>query len=97
MMGGIALEKSEKARFSVTLTGLYVDRLNHLIEEGIFNNPGEIFRDSLRRTFRAYGLEPFTDKDRDAVKASEISRASVDTTDEKKVPEKKVPEDVASS
>lgn len=43
-----------------------MDRLNHLVEEGIFLSHGEIFRDSLRRTFRAYGLEPFTDKAREA-------------------------------
>lgn len=41
------------------MSGLYVDRLDHLVEEGIFIDRGEIFRDSLRRTFRAYGLEPF--------------------------------------
>ena len=93
----MALEDSEKTRLSVTLLGLYMDRLHRLVEMGVYLDSQEAIRDSLRRTFRAYGLEPFTDKDRDAVKASEISRASVDTTDEKKVPEKKVPEDVAPS
>ena len=43
-----------------------MDRLNYLVEEGIFMSHGDIFRDSLRRTFRAYGLEPFTDKAREA-------------------------------
>jgi len=44
------------------VTGRYLDRLNYLVEEGIFTNRGDVFRDSLRRTFRAYGLEPFADK-----------------------------------
>lgn len=70
-MGGIALEKSDKTRFSVTVSGTYRDMLNHLIEEGIFLSHGEVFRDSLRRTFRAYGLEPFTDKVREAEKVPE--------------------------
>jgi hypothetical protein len=30
-----------------------------LVEEGIFLTHGEVFRESLRRTFRAYGMEPF--------------------------------------
>lgn len=33
--------------------------LDHLVEEGLFLDRQEIFRDSLRRTFRAYGLKPF--------------------------------------
>ena len=56
------MEKNEKTRVNWTLSGLYMDRLDHLVKEGIFLTHGEIFRDSLRRTFRAYGLEPFPDK-----------------------------------
>ena len=41
------------------MTGLYVHLIDHLIEEGIFMDKGELFRESLRRTFRAYGLKPF--------------------------------------
>jgi len=52
------LEKSEKKRLSVTVTGTYVNRLNHLVKEGIFMTQGEVFRESLRRTFKAYGIEP---------------------------------------
>jgi len=70
-MGGIALEKSEKTRLSVTVTGLYVDRLDCLVEMGIYLDPQDAIRDSLRRTFRAYGLEPFTDKAREAEKVTE--------------------------
>jgi len=44
------------------VTGLYVDTLNHLVEKGIFQTRGEVFRAALRRIFRAYGLQPFTDK-----------------------------------
>jgi len=56
------LEKREKTRVNYTLSGRYMDRLDHLVKEGIFLNHGEIFRASLRMIFRAYGLEPFPDK-----------------------------------
>jgi len=44
------------------VTGLFVDTLNQLVDKGIFQTRGEVFRAALRRIFRAYGLEPFTDK-----------------------------------
>jgi len=90
----MALEKSEKNRFSVTLTGLYLDSVEYLIAEGIFLNTGEVFRDSLRRTFRAYGIEPFPDKDH-GLKASKIKGKAISF--EIKPVEKKVSEDVAPS
>ena len=43
------------------MTNLYVDSLDYLIEEGIFLAHADIIRDALRRTFRAYGIEPFRD------------------------------------
>lgn len=58
------------------MTGRYWDDINYLVEEGIFPSRGEFFRDSLRRSFRAYGLKPYTAKERAraTVKVSEISR-----------------------
>lgn len=66
------------------MTAHCLERLNYLVEEGIFPSRGEIFRDSLRRTFRAYGVKPFTDNEfvHETVKVSEVPRP-VDTTDEK--------------
>jgi len=58
-MGGIALEKSDKKRANLTITGLYVNLLDRMVEDGMFLDYGEVFRESLRRTFRAYGLKPF--------------------------------------
>ena len=75
-MGGIALERNEKTRLSVTLLGLYMDRLDRLVEMGIYLDPQDAIRDSLRKTFRAYGIEPFTDKDREAVKVPEDAARS---------------------
>ena len=73
-----------------------MDRLDRLVEMGIYLDPQEAIRDSLRRTFRAYGLEPFTDKER--ARDPEKSKISFEMRSvEKKVPEKKVPEDVAPS
>jgi len=67
------------------VSGLYVDRLDHLVEEGIFLSQGEVFRDALRRTFRAYGLEPFREV-REIEGENDVledSYAPVDLTDEK--------------
>lgn len=58
-MGGIALEKADKKRANLTMTGLYVNLLDRMVEDGMFLDYGEIFRESLRRTFRVYGLKPF--------------------------------------
>ena len=68
-----------------------MDRLHSLVEMGIYLDPQEAIRDSLRRTFRAYGLEPFTDKER--ARGSEKSEIRFDM----KSVEKKVPDDVAPS
>jgi len=61
-----------------------LDRINYLVEEGIFPSRGEFFRDSIRRTFRAYGVKPFTANElvHETVKVSVVPRP-VDTTDEK--------------
>ncbi|GAH85937.1 unnamed protein product [marine sediment metagenome] len=57
------------------MTGLYVDLLDRLVEMGIYLDTQDTIRDSLRRTFRAYGLEPFTDKGAEAEKVPEDESA----------------------
>jgi len=54
--------KDKNTRLSITVTSHCLKRLNYLVDEGILPSYGEIFRDSIGRTFRAYGLEPLTDE-----------------------------------
>jgi len=54
------LEKNEKTRISVTMTGTYVEALDHLVDEGLYLGRGEIVLEALRRLFGSYGLEPFS-------------------------------------
>jgi len=48
-----------KTRFSVILTGPFLEALDLLIEEGIYKDHQSGIRDALRRLFRLYGIEPF--------------------------------------
>ena len=59
MKGLTTLDKSKKTRVSVTLSDLYLEAIDLLVEEGLYLNPGEIFREALRRIFRAHKIEPF--------------------------------------
>ena len=52
-------EKVVKIRVSVTLTKLYIDALDHLVEEGIYLSKGEIILEALRNLLRRQGIEPF--------------------------------------
>ena len=52
-----------KNRVSVTMTQLYVEILDSLVEEGIYLNRGEAVLDALRLLFTLYGREPFSEKD----------------------------------
>lgn len=54
------IEKNEKIRISVTMTGTYVEALDHLVEEGLYLGRGEIVLEALRRLFGSYGLESFS-------------------------------------
>lgn len=56
-------EKVEKIRVSVTITKTHLAALDHLVEEGIFLSRGEVIHESLRKTFREYGIEPFGEKE----------------------------------
>jgi len=52
-------EKAEKQRVSVTMPQAFVEKLDKLVEEGLYLNRGQIVREGLRYVFRGYGLEPF--------------------------------------
>ena len=49
---------NEKKRFSVTLTGPYIDALDSLVKEGIYMDHQGGIRHALRRLFRFHGIEP---------------------------------------
>jgi len=52
-------DKSDKNRFSVTLTTAYVDALDRLKEEGVYLDHQDGIRDALRQLFRFHRIEPF--------------------------------------
>jgi len=47
-----------KRRFSVTLTGPYIERLDILVEEGFYVDHQDVIRDGLNRVFQHHGMEP---------------------------------------
>ena len=49
----------EKKRFSVTLTSIYIEALNTLVERGIYLEPQVAIRDAMRILFRRHKIEPF--------------------------------------
>ena len=55
-----------KKRFSVTLTGPYIDALNRLVEEGLYIDHQDAIRDALRRLFHYHGIKPFSEKVKEA-------------------------------
>lgn len=50
--------EKKKQRFSVTLTGPYIDRLDILVEKGLYMDHQDAIRDALRRLFQHHGMEP---------------------------------------
>ena len=52
------VDNSDKRRFSVTLTGPYIERLGILVEKGLYLDPQDAMRDGLRRLFQFHGMEP---------------------------------------
>ena len=52
------VDNSDKRRFSVTLTGPYIERLDILVEKGLYLDPQDAMRDGLRRLFQHHGMEP---------------------------------------
>jgi len=61
-MCSILSDKADRIRIGLTLTKIYVEALNYLVDEGIYMEHQEAIRGSLRRLFRHHGIEPFTDK-----------------------------------
>ncbi len=51
--------KAEKRRYSLTLTRVYVEALDQLIDEGIYLEHQVAIRSALRRLFRYHRIEPF--------------------------------------
>lgn len=47
-----------KKRFSVTLTEPYIERLDRLVDEGLYLDHQGGIRHALRRLFRFHGIEP---------------------------------------
>ena len=52
-------DKSVKKRFSVTLTGPYVEALDSLVDKGLYLDQQDAIRGSLRRLRRHHGIDPF--------------------------------------
>ena len=49
----------KKKRFSVTLTGTYIEALDRLVEEGLYIDHQATIRDALRQLFRFHKIKPF--------------------------------------
>jgi len=56
-----ARAKADKRRYSLTLTRVYVEALDQLVEDGIYLGHPVAIRDALRRLFRHYGMKAFVD------------------------------------
>lgn len=50
----------EKIRVSVTLTQVYLDAVDRLVDEGIYRGRGEVVMEALRDLFRKQEITPFT-------------------------------------
>ncbi len=51
--------KNVKRRLSLTLTKVYVEALDHLVDEGIYMEHQVAIRAALRLLFRLHKIEPF--------------------------------------
>ena len=49
---------AKKKRFSVTLTEIYIDRLESLVTEGVYLDHQNAIRAGLRHLFLFHGMEP---------------------------------------
>jgi len=55
-------DKVDKKRISVTLTSVFVNALDQLVEAGIYMEQQGAIRDALRRLFQFHRIEPFGEK-----------------------------------
>ena len=53
------MSKKVKRRISLTLTRIYVEALDRLVDEGIYMEHQVAIRAALRLLFRFHGIEPF--------------------------------------
>ena len=56
-------DKSAKRRFTLTLTKIYVEALDQLVEKGLYMEHQDAIRAALRVFFRLHGIEAFTYKE----------------------------------
>ena len=55
-------DKSDRTRIGLTLTQVYIETLDQLVEMGLYIDHQAAIREALRRLFQFHGLEPFIDK-----------------------------------
>jgi len=56
------VDNTDKRRLTLTLTRVYVEALNYLVDEGLYMEQQDAIRTALRLLFRHHGLEPFRSK-----------------------------------
>ena len=56
------MSKKVKRRFSTTLSRIYAEALDRVVEKGFYLNHQAAIRAALMRMFQFHGIEPFTDK-----------------------------------
>ena len=52
-------DEAYEKRIGVVLKRVYLETMDQLIEKGIYHTRQDVIRDSLRRRFEHYGIEPF--------------------------------------
>lgn len=55
-------DKVVKKRIGLTLTRVYVEALDKLVEDGIYMEHQAAIRTALRLLFQFHGIEPFSEK-----------------------------------
>ena len=53
------VESTDRTRIGLTLTRVYLEALDHLVDEGIYMEHQAAIRDALRFLFRYHGIESF--------------------------------------
>ncbi len=52
-------DKKAGTRISLTLTNVYIEALDKLVDVGVYADRAEAVKDGLRRVFRSYEMKPF--------------------------------------
>jgi len=55
-------DSATRIRLTLTLTKVYVDALDWLVEEGLYMEHQVAIRDALRHLFKFHGIDPFSEK-----------------------------------